>query len=158
MRAQYPLLMASSDLIHASPSPRPTGLSLCLGSLNTALGATVLMPGVSWRQGFALETAMTFLLMNTALHTADDFRAAGLMAPWARGSTLTFCILLGYPLTGASLSPARTLGPNLFAGLLFATPGTLVYFTAPFVGAWLAAALWKCLALMQVPRVKRDPQ
>lgn len=91
---------------------------------------------------------MTFFLMNTILHTTDKYGGAAGMAPWAIGSTLTFCILMDGPLTGASLNPARTLGPNLFSGLLFKT-NTIIYFTAPFLGAAAAAGLWKVLAAMQ---------
>ena len=51
--------------------------------------------------------------------------SAGGIAPWAIGSTLTFCILVDGPLTGAALNPARTLGPNLYADAFWSTPNTM---------------------------------
>ncbi len=58
-------------------------------------------------------------------------------APLAIGLTLAFCIMAGAGLTGASLNPARTLGPSLFGGRLGFE--TLVYFIGPALGAFLAA-------------------
>ena len=135
---------------HHPPSLAGAGLlKYCISGQGVkTLGATTLSTGVNFGQGFTLETLMTFFLMNTILHTTDKYGGAAGMAPWAIGSTLTFCILMDGPLTGASLNPARTLGPNLFSGLLFKT-NTIIYFTAPFLGAALAAGLWKVLAAMQ---------
>jgi len=124
-------------------------LKYCISGQGVAnLGATTLSAGVKYGQGFTLEALMTFFLMNTILHTTDKYGGAAGMAPWAIGSTLTFCILMDGPLTGASLNPARTLGPNLFSGLLL-KPATTIYFTAPFLGAAAAAGVWKMLAAMQ---------
>lgn len=129
-------------------------LKFCISGFKTNLGATALASQVSWIQGFTLETLMTFFLMNTILHTTDEYGAAGGMAPWAIGSTLTFCILMDGPLTGASLNPCRTLGPNLWAGKLFNSANSIIYFTAPFLGAGIASGVWSVLAKMQKPRDK----
>ncbi|MDX1378756.1 MAG: aquaporin, partial [Anaerolineales bacterium] len=57
-----------------------------------------------------LEILLTFFLVNTILHTAVSGRG-GQFSGLAIGLTLAFAILAGGPLTGASLNPARTLGP-----------------------------------------------
>ena len=54
--------------------------------------------------------------------------------------TLVFCILMGGPLTGASLNPARTLGPA-FCNRDFAD--LWLYFVGPAIGGILAALLYK---------------
>lgn len=81
-----------------------------LGGPLNGLGATILAPGTSPTQGMILEAILTFLLANTVLNTAVSGKA-GNLAPVAIGLTLTLSILMGGPLTGGSLNPARTLGP-----------------------------------------------
>ena len=53
------------------------------------------------------------------------------------GLTLVFCILMGGPLTGASLNPARTLGPALIAGN---TANLWLYFVGPIAGGFIASS------------------
>lgn len=53
-----------------------------------------------------------------------------------------FCILLGGPLTGASLNPARTLGPAIASGHM---ENLWMYFVAPMSGAAAAALLYRGL-------------
>ena len=85
-----------------------------------------------------VEAVLTFFLVNTILHTAVAGKGGG-SAGWAIGATLAFAILAGGPLTGASLNPARTLGPALFAAPNLANPYTyVVYFIGPLIGAALA--------------------
>ena len=108
-----------------------------------SLGATLLAPGVSPIQGLVIETIMTFFLVNTIFNTAvvgSDVDGAGTdAAPLAIGFTLTFCILMGGPLTGGSLNPARTLGPA-FASGNFAD--VWLYLVGPILGAVLAALFY----------------
>lgn len=62
-----------------------------------------------------IEAILTFFLVSTIYQTAVHGRA-GNVAPIAIGFTLAACILAGGYYTGASLNPARTLGPALAAG------------------------------------------
>jgi len=62
-----------------------------------------------------LEAFLVFFLVSTIYQTAVHGRA-GNVAPIAIGFTLAACILAGGYHTGASLNPARTLGPALMAG------------------------------------------
>lgn len=113
-------------------------LSFVLGGPDSGLGATVLAPGVTPLQGLVLEFILTFLLVNAIYHTAVKGRA-GNAAPVAIGLTLTLAILMGGPLTGASLNPARTLGPAIAAGIF---DDIWLYFVGPIAGGLAAAALY----------------
>jgi aquaporin Z len=124
-------------------------LRFALGGPESGLGATTLADAASVGQtvvavtptiGLVVEALLTFFLVNAVLNTGganDESRGhAGL----AVGLTLAFCILMGGPLTGASLNPARTLGPAIAADVY----GDLwVYFAGPALGALAAAALWR---------------
>jgi aquaporin Z len=119
-----------------------------LGGVVGGLGATTLARGLSAgggtvtvtpAAGFAIEAILTFFLVNAVLHCAIAGRA-GNLAGLAIGLTLTFSILVGGPLTGGSLNPARTLGPALvtsnFADLW-------VYLGGQLAGALVAAVLFR---------------
>lgn len=99
----------------------------------------------------AIEALLTFLLVNTVLHTAVGAKASP-FAGWAIGTTLAIAILAGGPLTGASLNPARSFGPALFTSVIASgTPDYqnyllyLVYFIGPFLGSILAVSLYQFL-------------
>ena len=119
-------------------------LAFALGDKAGALGATMPADGIGTGQLFFIETFLTFLLVNTIYHTAVGGKA-GNMAPVAIGMTLVFCILMGGPLTGASLNPARSLGPALFSNAPGAMSSLWVYFTACPLGGILAALLYRFL-------------
>jgi len=106
------------------------------------LGVTILAENVSVTQGLFVEIVLTFFLVNTIFNTAVSGKA-GNFAGLAIGLTLVFCILMGGPLTRASLNPARTLGPAIAAGAEHAQWGNIwLYFVGPFIGAVLAALLY----------------
>src|SRR5262245_11766890 len=116
-------------------------LRFVLGGTSTGLGATTLAANVSPVQGFVVEAILTFFLVNAIFNTAVSGKA-GNAAPVAIGLTLVFCILMGGPLTGASLNPARTVGPAVASGNF----GNLwLYFAGPILGAIVAALLYNGL-------------
>ncbi|MDE0686970.1 MAG: aquaporin [Candidatus Poribacteria bacterium] len=102
------------------------------------LGVTILGEGVGVGQGLIVEIVLTFFLVNTIFNTAVSGKA-GNFAGLAIGLTLVLCILMGGPLTRASLNPARTLGPAVVSGNY---ADIWLYFVGPFVGAILAALLY----------------
>ena len=102
------------------------------------LGATV--PSGTLAQSFALECVLTFFLMFVITAVATDSRAIGSNAGLAIGSTVALCALMGGPVSGASMNPARTLGPALISGEWTAA---WIYFVAPVMGAILGAALYR---------------
>ena len=85
-----------------------------------------------------IETILTFFLVNTILNAAVSGKG-GNQAGLAIGFTLTFAILMGGPLTGASLNPARTLGPAIATGNY---SDIWLYFVGPILGGILAALLY----------------
>ncbi len=114
-------------------------LRFLTGDLGT-LGATV--PTVALPQGLAFEAVLTFFLMFVISAVATDHRAVGNMAGVAIGGTVTLCALFGGPFTGASMNPARTLGPALFTGTLDVF---WLYVLGPVVGAVAASLTYKAI-------------
>ena len=109
------------------------------------LGATILTTEanggaftVTATQGLIVEIILTFFLVNTIFNTAVSGKARN-FAGLAIGLALMFCIVMGGPLTRASLNPARTLGPAIVSGNY---ADIWLYFVGPFVGAILAALLY----------------
>lgn len=113
-------------------------LRFVLGGASSGLGATVLAAGVTPTQGLVIEAVLTFFLVNTIYNTAISGKA-GNQAPVAIGLTLAFCILMGGPLTGASLNPARTIGPAVATGNF---ADLWVYVVGPVLGGVVAALLY----------------
>lgn len=103
-------------------SPGPTTGSLTATNLTGAL---------------VFEFFLTFFLV-TSVYQAAVYGKAGNLAGLAIGMTLIACILAGGAYTGASLNPARTLGPAIVAGDL---SYVLPYFVAIFLGGIAAGAL-----------------
>ncbi|MBX3035556.1 MAG: aquaporin [Anaerolineales bacterium] len=86
----------------------------------------------------AVEALLTFFLVNAILHNTGAGKT-GALAGLVIGLTLVTAILVGGPLTGASLNPARTFGTAIFAAPSFANVYTyVVYLFGPLIGATLA--------------------
>jgi MIP family channel proteins len=116
-------------------------LRLLLGD-TAHLGAT-LPTGVggSW-QSFGLEMLLTFFLMFVIMAVATNTRAVGQAAALAIGATVALEALFAGPISGASMNPARSLGPALVSSTWAAQ---WVYLTAPLLGAAAAALLYRWL-------------
>lgn len=91
-----------------------------------------------------LEVLLTFFLVNAYLHLSVSGKG-GSFSGLAIGSTLAIATLAGGPLTGASLNPARTLGPAVFTGALSDPMTYMIYFLGPLFGATLAVLLYQFL-------------
>lgn len=88
---------------------------------------------------FFLEVILSFFLMFVILAIATGSKERGMIAGIAVGSVICMAALVGGPISGASLNPARSLGPALFSGTL----GSLwLYLLAPCLGALLG--VWGC--------------
>lgn len=111
------------------------------GGAQNGLGATVLASNVNWLQGLVIEAILTFFLVNAVLFGAVK-GYAGKRAGFVIGLTITFAILLAGPLTGASLNPARTLGPAIFTGTL---DQFWIYLIGPLAGAFLAWLFYRLM-------------
>lgn len=102
------------------------------------LGTPSLGAGMDFARGVGLEAIMTFFLVTVIFGTVVDARAPKL-GGIAIGLTITMDILLGGPLTGAVMNPARAFGPALLTGHW---NDHLVYWIGPIVGAVVASLLY----------------
>src|SRR5438034_7925551 len=100
------------------------------------LGVTRPHAGVA--AGLAIEVLLTGLLLVVALGTATRYVLIGPNAAIAVGGTIALSGLVGGPVSGASMNPARSLGPALVGGT---TQHLWVYVLGPAVGAIAAGRL-----------------
>jgi aquaporin TIP len=115
-------------------------------ALDGSLGAPALGPGVSSWQGLLIEAVLTFFLVWVVFATAVDPRGTfSAIAGLGIGLILTVGILIGGPLTGASLNPARAFGPELVQGGHWSN--AWLYYVGPLAGGLIAAGLYSFLYL-----------
>jgi aquaporin NIP len=98
------------------------------------LGATI--PAGSSAQSFVLEVILSFFLMLVILSVASGNKEKGLFAGLAIGSVVMLEAMFAGPICGASMNPARSMGPALVSGHL---TQLWIYIVAPIAGA--AAAI-----------------
>ena len=103
-----------------------------------ALGTT--LPTVGAGSAVAYEVVLTAFLMFVIMAVATDTRAVGAAAAIAIGGTVGLDALFGGPVTGASMNPARSLGPALVSGEL---TDLWLYLLAPLLGAALGALAYQ---------------
>ncbi len=120
-------------------------MRIVLGPIGS-MGAT--LPNVGIGRSFLIEWLFSFALMLVIMAVATDSRVADGFAGVAVGLTVGFCALLG-PLTGASMNPARSLGPALVGGLW---EGHWIYWVAPITGMMAAGWVYEHLRQAMVPR------
>jgi len=92
---------------------------------------------------FIIEIVLTFIFVFVILGVVSDNSKAN-VAGIVIGLTLAFVHIIGIPLTGTSVNPARSIGPAIFAGGNALTD-LWVFIIAPLVGATLAAIAYKLL-------------
>lgn len=105
-----------------------------------ALGTT--LPSVGIGSAFVYEVVLTAFLMFVIMAVATDTRAVGAAAAIAIGGTVGLDALFGGPITGASMNPARSLGPALISGELH---DLWLYLVAPPLGAALGAFAYQVI-------------
>jgi len=88
-----------------------------------------------------IEIVLTFIFVLTILGVTAD-PPKGNIAGLVIGLTLVFVHIVGIPLTGTSVNPARSIGPALFAGGAALTD-LWIFIAAPLIGATLAAFVFK---------------
>ncbi len=110
----------------------------------TNLGAPALGNVSTW-QGVVIEGVMTFFLVWVVFATAADPRGTfKSVAGLAIGLTIVLDILMGGPLTGGAMNPARAFGPEL---VQHDWTDAWVWYLGPFVGGALAALIYEWLYL-----------
>ena len=109
--------------------------------MKAKLGTPTVATGISFGTAILIEIILTFFLVISIWGTAVDKRRPDI-GGLGIGLTVAADILIGGPLTGASMNPARTFGPAL-AGGGFDGMNHLVYWIGPIVGSILAAIIYK---------------
>jgi aquaporin Z len=92
---------------------------------------------------FLVEVILTFIFLLTILGVTAD-SSKGSVAGIVIGLTLAFVHIVGIPLTGTSVNPARSIGPALFTGGA-ALQDLWIFIAAPLIGAALAALVYKVI-------------
>lgn len=104
--------------------------------------------GLNVTGAFVAETFLTFIFVLVILGVTASEKTAPL-AGLVIGATLTMCHLIGIPLTGTSVNPARSLAPAVFTGGQ-ALEQVWLFIVAPCVGAILAALVHRvCFAVKE---------
>ncbi|MEX2598299.1 MAG: aquaporin [Dehalococcoidia bacterium] len=101
------------------------------------MGAT--LPSGSQGQSLGLEIVLSFFLMFVIMAVATDVRAVGQGAALAIGATVALEAIFAGPISGASMNPARSIGPAVVSGNFTAL---WVYCVGPVFGMALAAGCY----------------
>ncbi|PWJ70681.1 MIP family channel proteins [Ruminococcaceae bacterium R-25] len=95
--------------------------------------------------GLIVEILLTFIFVLVILGVTDSKAGHGSFGGVVIGFALVMVHILGIGLTGTSVNPARSIGPAIFAGG-DALASLWVFIVGPFVGAALAALIYKLFA------------
>jgi aquaporin NIP len=106
--------------------------ALLRGSLGNIADVGATFPSGSQGQSFLWELVMSAFLMFVILAVATDTRAVGEAAAIAIGGTIALDAMFGGPISGASMNPARSIGPAFVSGNVHAL---WLYIAAPILGA-----------------------
>ncbi|OIV93287.1 hypothetical protein TanjilG_13114 [Lupinus angustifolius] len=99
-------------------------------------------------KSFILEILTSFLLMFVVSAVSTDNRAIGEMAGIAVGMTVLIDVFIAGPVSGASMNPARSLGP---AVVMHIFDGFWLYIVGPFLGAILGASAYNLIRFTEKP-------
>ena len=112
-----------------------------INDLTGGLGSNGVANAGGFIGALIIEIILTFIFVFTIMGVTSNDKM-GAVAGIVIGLTLTFVHIVGIPLTGTSVNPARSIGPALLAG-----GGALidlwVFIVAPLIGAALAAIVYQ---------------
>ena len=126
--------------------------SFGIADLTGALGSNGVANAGGIGGALIIEVILTFIFIFAILGVTSS-KNNGSVAGIVIGLTLTFVHIVGIPLTGTSVNPARSIGPALFAGG-DALSNVWVFILAPLVGAALAAVVFKGVAEVKAKNKK----
>ncbi len=141
----------------------PFVVAQCVGAIAASLAVRAIYPATQTLgqtlphdgavlAAFVLEVLLTFFLMLVILRVSTGSHETGIMAGAAIGALIACEALFAGPISGASMNPARSLGPALVGGTL----GHLwAYLVAPTLGALLAVPACR---LMPMPGCCNDAE
>jgi len=134
---RWVLPYAGAQLVGALAGAAAVRLAL---PASATLGATLPGSGTAPAVALAVEIMLTCWLLLVILRVTQGSREQGLLAGWSIAAAVALGVLVGGPLSGGSMNPARSLGPALVSGYL---AGAWVYVAGPMLGALLAVAVNK---------------
>lgn len=124
------------------------GILAALAGVDSGLGANMLQTHngetICWCKGLLAEVVFTAVFVLVVLGTTDEKKGAGKSAGMVIGLTLVLVHLACIYYTGTSVNPARSIAPALMAGGQALTD-LWIFIVGPFVGAAIAAGIWKCV-------------
>jgi aquaporin Z len=112
-------------------------LQLMFGHVSEGGNYPIAKPGGDWRS-LVMEIVLTTILVSVILNTATGGRSIGHNAAIAVGSTVALLGLFASPISGASMNPARSLGPDIVGSNY---TGWWVYIAGPVIGAAIAVMI-----------------
>ncbi len=112
-------------------------LQVMFGHVSAGGNYPITKPGGDWRS-LVMEIVLTMILVSIILNTATGSRSIGHNAAIAVGGTVALLGLFASPISGASMNPARSLGPDI-VGADFT--GWWVYVAGPAIGAFIAVII-----------------
>jgi aquaporin Z len=104
-----------------------------------ALGTPAIANNIVFGQAVTIEAVLTFFLVSAVFGTCVNPDAPK-VGGFGVGMVLLFDILVGGPLTGSAVNPARAFGPALVSGQWV---GQVVYWVGPLLGGIVAALVWE---------------
>ncbi len=119
------------------------GYSLALNGLGQNGYDTASPAGFSMISGFIAEVALTFIFLLAIFGSTSERTPKG-FAGISIGLSLVLIHLVGIPITGTSVNPARSLGPAVIVGGV-ALSQLWLFLLAPIIGGLIAAAVWRFL-------------
>ena len=107
-------------------------------NVSASYGSNYPAPGYSAGSAFWMELILTTGLVSVILGTASGAQNVGIIGAFGVGSYIALAGLWGSPISGASMNPARTFGPDL-ASVTFTS--YWVYIAGPIAGAVIAVGI-----------------
>ena len=106
--------------------------------VSASFGSNYVAAGYSGGQGYLMEALLTMGLVSVILGTASGAQNIGIFGAIGVGAYIALAGLWGSPISGASMNPARTFGPDLAAGKF---TDYWVYVAGPLTGAAIAVGI-----------------
>jgi MIP family channel proteins len=103
-----------------------------------AAGTPIIANTLTAAQAIGIETLLTFFLASVVFGTCVNPEAPK-VGGFAIGLVVFADIMIGGPMTGAAMNPARAFGPAVASGMW---TGQFVYWVGPILGGIIAALLW----------------